>query len=337
MGDVRGMFVELMIRTCLKRFWCALMQTFTHFKSAKCLCTLPSGIADVASLCYNLGVIFNFLNMEALHKMIGFVPHSRSKSPRSFVLALIVICLLVVAVIFGSASNFFGFVSPLKSSLNINLASWPSYSEFAYDYDDDKTSPLVGFTFTAGSSQDVHVDSITFTGYIRNDDLTDYEQGVTSYAGYPYYPVSLNEVLGTIWLEDYSTGSIIPGIGSSSYDGEIVISELDLNIPKGETKTIIVYGNMEGLSSYGLDTLYVALDIANYSDVVASAGSIIRRNVVPTLTTHNSIPQSGHPYAYVEISCVGYYGYYGDCYPYDYETEQNPYGLPSFDPEKINQ
>ncbi|OGJ48529.1 hypothetical protein A2344_01485 [Candidatus Peregrinibacteria bacterium RIFOXYB12_FULL_41_12] len=275
--------------------------------------------------------------MEALHKMIGFVPHSRSKSPRSFVLALIVICLLVVAVIFGSASNFFGFVSPLKSSLNINLASWPSYSEFAYDYDDDKTSPLVGFTFTAGSSQDVHVDSITFTGYIRNDDLTDYEQGVTSYAGYPYYPVSLNEVLGTIWLEDYSTGSIIPGIGSSSYDGEIVISELDLNIPKGETKTIIVYGNMEGLSSYGLDTLYVALDIANYSDVVASAGSIIRRNVVPTLTTHNSIPQSGHPYAYVEISCVGYYGYYGDCYPYDYETEQNPYGLPSFDPEKINQ
>jgi hypothetical protein len=233
--------------------------------------------------------------MENLNSVPGVGAQVPKKSKRQMILGAIVASLLVVAIVFGATTNFFGAVKKVATNaVSVGLASSPVSDTVAGG---DTNVPLVGFTFTAGSIGPVTLNSLALTGFIDDEGAgSSYEKGTsTDYSG----SLPVGSVITSIWAQD-GLGTVLGSAGTFDSTGKVTLSGLSLLIAKSSTQTVTIYGNISSSAGYNSVADRVAVDILANKDVGATTavGSI----AAATLNTHNMTGST--PAVYVEIPVV---------------------------------
>ncbi len=146
----------------------------------------------------------------------------------------------------------------LAQRLDLALAGTPvsqSYVRGSQNVD------LVGFNFTAGQGGDAKVSSITTTTYYSDSSTgTAFAVGATASSRF----LSLK-------LIDKATGNQVGTAQAvSSTNGTSVFSGLDITVPAGQTKTIVVRGDMTNNTLAASNFEYYKVDVASSGNVTSA-------------------------------------------------------------------
>jgi hypothetical protein len=152
-------------------------------------------------------------------------------------------------------------------ALTVTLATTPTSQTFIKGTSD---KPFVGFNLSAGTGADIKVTSIMTTCYIDDSNVqTDFVKGEDTDAGGG--TTACQTDVPTVKLK--VDGSQIGDSKSpaATTDGTSTFSNLNLTIPAGTTKTVVVYGDISQSAYWNSNVERVAFDLADVSaDITAS-------------------------------------------------------------------
>ncbi|OGJ54447.1 hypothetical protein A2336_03070 [Candidatus Peregrinibacteria bacterium RIFOXYB2_FULL_41_88] len=246
-------------------------------------------MTELAFSCHNYTIFFNKnKKMENLN-VPGIGTKTSKKSKRQMIIGAVAASLLLVAVVFGATSNFFGALKSPVITFNVNLASSPVSNTVTGG---DLNVPLAGFTFTASSTGSVTLNSLSVVGFIDDENGgASYQKGTSTDAG--SLPVS--SVVTSVWLED-SSGNVLGSAGTFDTKGKVSFTGLSFAIAASTTQTITVYGNISSSAGYNSVADRVCVDIPTVKDISATDSS--GKTAGPQLVTHNTV---GSSLVYIEI------------------------------------
>ncbi|MDP3954264.1 MAG: hypothetical protein Q8Q06_02515, partial [bacterium] len=157
------------------------------------------------------------------------------------------------------------------SSLTLGLAGAPASRTYIKG---TAGAELVGITFAANQGSPLNVTDITLTGYVEDESGDTHNEGVdTNDSG-----VSVGNAFSSISLWDGTSGTLIsntPSNNSLSVDdvGTIAFTGLNWQLAAGETRTLLVKGDLSGNEASGSNGDRYAFDINATTDVTAVDGS----------------------------------------------------------------
>jgi hypothetical protein len=156
-------------------------------------------------------------------------------------------------------SDLFGNTHVVRTSaLTLSLASTPTSQTYIKGTND---VPFVGFNLTASNGSPLTVNTITVTGYIDENATGGSTAGVDN-------SVSVQQIVPTIMLK-VDGAQIGDSKSVNSTSGIATFSGLNLTIPAGTTKTVVVYGNISASAFINSNAELISFDVVNVTDIAA--------------------------------------------------------------------
>jgi len=182
------------------------------------------------------------------------------------------------------------------ASLALSLAATPSGTTETY-IKGQAGVEAVGIIFTAGSASDVKVNSITLVSAIKEATAGTWAEGIdTNY---------VKDSIGNVYIYDKDTGALVPGSTVKGFSGtyfeNVVYTGLNWTIPAGESKTLLVKGDISSAapaSDSSADT-WIAFDIDDVEDVSAVDGD---GNAITLASADKNNIDGGSPTTYFGIA-----------------------------------
>jgi len=155
-----------------------------------------------------------------------------------------------------------------SASLALTLAASPSGTDKVY-IKGQAGVEAVGIIFTAGTASEIKINSITLISYTKEASGGSWAAGKdTNY---------VKDSIGSVYIYDKDTGALVPGSSAKGFtsgdDYEYVVyTGLSWTIPAGESKTLLVKGNISSAapaSASSADT-WISFDIETAADDVSA-------------------------------------------------------------------
>jgi hypothetical protein len=153
------------------------------------------------------------------------------------------------------------------AALAITLAASPSGTSKTYIKGQSGVE-AVGLIFTASTASNIKINSITLVSEIKEASGGAWADGLdTNY---------VKDTIGSVSIYDKDTGALVPGSSAKGFTSgtnyeHVVYTGLDWTIPAGESKTLLVKGNISSAAPASLSTAdtWIAFDIENAADISA--------------------------------------------------------------------
>jgi len=171
-------------------------------------------------------------------------------SKKKWILGGIASALLIVAIVFGATSNFFGAFG-LGKGISITLPS--GLTPISVESGED-TVLLGSFDFTGPSAGKSILKQVILTGYLDEDGDGDYSTTEDN-------SVALYDLIDDFWAETGDGNALGTPYTVDATASTVTFTGLGLEIEAGATQTMNIYGTLSSSAPGNSDSDFIAFDI----------------------------------------------------------------------------